>query len=137
MRIELDANDAIRADEGADALEQVTFAIIVAESDHGTVQSEHDTIERQRGFDLGEDRVAHPLIGSGRGRAARLCCETRAFDQRKTAAFSALARRPEGAGLMTRFGRMRTGREMQLLDESLARGRSGEKVSASRASAAA
>jgi serine/threonine protein phosphatase PrpC len=54
-----------------DELEQVTFAIIVAESDHGTVQSEHDTIERQRGFDLGEDRVAHPLIGRGRGRAAR------------------------------------------------------------------
>ena len=76
MRVELDANDAIRADEGADALEQVTFAIIVAECDHGAVQSEHDAIERQRGFDLGKDRVAHPLIGRSRSRAARLCRET-------------------------------------------------------------
>ena len=108
MRIELDADHAVRADQRAHALEQVALAVVIAERDHGAVQSEHDAVERQGGLDLarGSCRAsAHrPRVVAGPPGCA---AKQEPSISVKLPRLGALARGPERAGLVSRFGRVR------------------------------
>ena len=51
--------DALGPDDGAHALHDVAFDVVIAVGDHGTVQAEHHAVERQRRLELAQDLVAH------------------------------------------------------------------------------
>ena len=105
MRIELDADHAVRADQRAHPLEKIAFAVVIAVRHHRAVQVEHRAVDRQRGLQLAEDFVAHPLIGGARGRAARLRRVAGALDQLEFAALRARPHRVHRAGLVARRAR--------------------------------
>jgi len=48
MRIEGRADPAVRASDLACGLQQIAFAVNAAIGDHGAVQTEDDSVERQR-----------------------------------------------------------------------------------------
>ena len=123
MRIELDADHAVRSDQRAHPLEEVAFAVVIAVRHHRAVQVEHRAVDRQRGLQLAEDFVAHPLIGGARGRAARLRRVAGALDQLEFAALRARPHRVHRAGLVRAARGILSGRKVELLDEGLIRGR--------------
>ena len=81
VRIELGADDDLRADDGAHALQQVAFAIVVAVGDHRAVQAEQHHVDRQRRAQVGEQLVAQRFLGGARRRAARLGAGDHALDE--------------------------------------------------------
>src|SRR5262245_12639631 len=62
VRIELDTDHALGADDGAHALDDVAFNILVTERHHGAVQAKQYAVERQRRAHLGKDFVPHGLV---------------------------------------------------------------------------
>ena len=86
VRIELDADHAVRPGERAHALEEIAFAIVIAVRHHRAMQVEHRAVDRERRLQLAEDFITHPLVGRARCRAARLRRVAGAFDQLELAA---------------------------------------------------
>jgi hypothetical protein len=71
VRIEFDTNDALGPDDGAYALDDIAFDVVVTERHHGAMQAEQYAVERQRSSYLGEDLVTHGLIVSAVGGPGR------------------------------------------------------------------
>ncbi len=83
VRIELDADHAVLADDGACPLDDVALHVVVAVGDHGAVQSEQHAVDRQGGLQLAQDLVAHELVVGPVGGAGRAGGEAAALDQRE------------------------------------------------------
>ncbi len=73
VRVELDADHALRADDLAAALDDVAFDVVVAVRHHGAVQAEQQAVDRQRRLELAQDLVAHELVVGAVGRAGGAC----------------------------------------------------------------
>ena len=137
VRVELDADDAFRPDDGAHALDDVAFDVVVAVRDHGAVQAEQHAVDRQRRLELGQDLVAHGLVVGAVGGAGRAGGEAAALDQREASALARAAADEQRRGAHARrVGRdaRRAGRNRFLVDARLVG--SGEKVLVSVASVA-
>ena len=72
VQVELDADRRVRADDGADPLQGVALAIVVALGDHGTVHEQQHGIDRHRGPEVVEQGVAQLLVDDAQGDPARL-----------------------------------------------------------------
>ncbi len=126
VRVEFDADHGLRADQRAHAFEEIALAVVIAVRHHRAVQVEHRAVDRQRGFQLPEDLVAHPLVGFARGSAAWLRRVAGALDQFEAVTLRRGARGRDRAGLVAGFCRMLAGRVIELVEEGLIRGRNGK-----------
>ncbi len=117
VRIVLDPDDGLGSDERADPRQDVALAIIVALRHHCAVQGEDHAVDRQGGFQLCQDLVAHLLEGGTRDRAAGLGGETGAFDQGVAFRRRPPARYLEHVRLVQNLARMGAGWIIELLLE--------------------
>ena len=83
VRIELDADHAALADDGAGALDDVALHVVVAVGDHGAVQAEQHAVDRHGGPQLSQNLVAHELVVGPVGGARRAGGEAAALHQRE------------------------------------------------------
>ncbi len=107
VRVELDADHAFRADNGAGALDDVAFDVVVAVRHHGAMQAEQQPVDRQGRLELVEDLVAHGLVVGAVGRAGGTGGKAAAFDQFEAFRFGARATDEQRRGAHARrIGRM-------------------------------
>ena len=130
VRIELHADDAARADDRAHTFDHVPFHVIVAVRNHGSVQSQQDAVQRQRGLYLRKDFVAHEFIIRAVGGAGGAGGEAASLDQgeafrRGTAAVRRTAARCTSAA---HLAGVRRAEEHALLVGGKRRSGSGENV---------
>ena len=102
VRVELDADHAVRADDGARALDHVALGVVVAVRHHRAVQAQQHAIERQRGLELGQDLVAHELVVGAVGGAGGAGGEAAALDQGEVLGGGTAARDEERRGAHAR-----------------------------------
>jgi hypothetical protein len=95
VRIVLDADHALGADDRARPLQQIAFDVVVAVRDHRAVQAEQHAVERQRRAQLRQHFVAHELVVGLVDLAGRAGGKAAALDQREAVARRALARDEE------------------------------------------
>ena len=100
--IKLDADHAVRACDGACALQNIAFHIVIAVSHHGTVQAKQQTVQRQRGTQLLEHFVAHRLVVGPVDRARRAGSEATPLNQGKAILGSTLTRHKQRRGAHAR-----------------------------------
>ncbi len=104
VQVELGTDRDLRADDGADARQQIALAIVVAVGHHGAVHVDQHRIERQGGLHAVQDLVAEILVDLAHGRARRCCKGREALDHRPAALLGLLApdmhRRGEVGGLV-------------------------------------
>jgi hypothetical protein len=81
VRIELDPDRHVWADEPAHPLDDVTLAVVAPRRDHGAVEAEQDRIDRQGRAELIEDLVAHALVIGLQHGAGRLGPEAGSLDE--------------------------------------------------------
>lgn len=91
VRIEFRCDHHFRPHDGADTLQQIAFAIVIALRDHGAVQAEDHRIDRQCGLELIEYLVAQRLIGLPLNQPAGLRPSRGAFDDGQPFPVRALA----------------------------------------------
>ena len=98
MRIELHSDHAVRPDDRPHPLGDIAFDVIIAVSHHGAVEAEEDAVERQGGFDLGEDFIAHGFVVGAVGGPRGGSGEAGAFDEGEALDGGAAAGDPERGG---------------------------------------
>ena len=83
MRIELDADHALRPDDLPHALDDVALDVVVAVRHHGAVQAEQHPVDRHGGLELPENLVAHELVIAPVGRPGGAGGKAAALDERE------------------------------------------------------
>jgi hypothetical protein len=102
-------------------LQQIAFAIVIAVGDHGAVQAQHHTIERQRGAQLPQHLVTQFLKGLARHQAGRLGPGTGTFDQGPTLGSGATPGYPKWRGAQLGVLGVLAGRRIKGLMEAFQR----------------
>ena len=98
VRIEFGGDQHLRPDHAAHPGQQIALAIVIALRDHRAMQAQDDTVDRQRGPQLGKDFVAQRLIGLALQQAARLGPGRGAFHHVEIVFGSALAQHDHRRG---------------------------------------
>ena len=79
VEVELATQHRVRADDLAQAGQQVALTVVVALRHHGAVHVDEHEVERQRGLGLREDSVAIVLVDAADRPPGRLGEGTKAF----------------------------------------------------------
>ena len=95
VRVELDADGHVGADQRAHLRDQLALAVVAAVGHHRAVQAEQHAVHRQRGAQLAEDLVAQRLPGLARDQARGLGEGGRALHQRPALGAGAPPRHPQ------------------------------------------
>ena len=123
VRVELGADHDGRADQGADAREQVALAVVVAVGDHRAMQRQQHDLDRECRPQLVEQPVAERLPGVARGRAGRRGEGGEALDHGEAIAGRPPARGDQRPGEEARLLGMAAGRKPEVLLETAEPGR--------------
>ncbi len=112
VRIKFRADHHLGPDDGAHALQQVAFAVIVAIGHHRAVQAEQHHVHGQRRAQVGQQFLAQGFVGMARGRAAGLRAGHHAFAQLPAAFLAAQPGGPQWAREERHLVGMLAGREV-------------------------
>ena len=105
VRVEFGCDKHIGTNDGAHALQQIAFAIVVALRDHRAVQPENDAVQRQGGAKLIKDLVSEILESFALQKSAGFGPGRCAFDKRE-AFVRASTQSDDRRGAQGRRGRM-------------------------------
>ena len=95
VRVKLDTDHTVRANDRAHLLDHIAFGVIVAMRHHRSVQPEQHAIQRHGGFELGQDFIAHELVVGAVGGAGGAGGEAASLDQGEAVRGRTATRDPE------------------------------------------